>query len=308
MTDSRNPDRLIQAFLDEGVEDLSDRVYDLVRDQLHHNRQRVVIGPWRMPLMSTSVRAALAAAAVIVIALLGFTFLTRPSNTGQPGASSSPGASFRLLSNQGSIETSAILAPGTYLLADPFPVHMALTVPQAWQVWHLDFTSAGLLAYTGQGSGSGWGLFFLSPGDKLYANPCDKTRGMLDAPGPTVDDLVSALASLPGMTASTPVDIEVDGHAGKLIELTAPSDAASCAPGAATLWDFAGQEDYPMALGERLPVRIVDVDGVRLVIVATDYPGTSAWEQGEGATFDPSAHAEHQVELQAILDSIAINP
>jgi hypothetical protein len=123
-----------------------------------------------------------------------------------------------------------------------------------------------------------------------------------------VDDLANALGNLPGITASTPVDIEMDGHAGKLIELTATADVASCPAGAATLWDFAGLDDYPMALGERLPIRIVDVDGVRLVIVATDYPGTSAWELGQGESFDPTAHAEHQVELQAIFDSIRIDP
>jgi DNA-directed RNA polymerase specialized sigma24 family protein len=118
----------------------------------------------------------------------------------------------------------------------------------------------------------------------------------------------AALASLPGMTASAPADIEVDGHAGKLIELTAPADAASCAAGAATLWDFPGQDDIPMALGERLPVRIVDADGVRVVIVASDYPGTSAWEVENGVTFDARAHADDQVEAQAIVDSIQINP
>jgi hypothetical protein len=74
------------------------------------------------------------------------------------------------------------------------------------------------------------------------------------------------------------------------------------------LWDFPGQDDYVMALGERLPIRIVDVDGIRLVIVATDYAGTSAWEVGHGVTFDLSDHAEDQFALQAILDSIRINP
>jgi hypothetical protein len=63
-----------------------------------------------------------------------------------------------------------------------------------------------------------------------------------------------------------------------------------------------------MALGERLPVRIVDVDGVRVVIVASDHPGTSAWEVENGVTFDATDHADDQPEAQAIVDSIQINP
>ena len=267
---------------------------------------------------STTLRYGIAAAVVVAAAVVGFSFLARPNDDVGPSSPSpittqtaapSAAASIPLLSERGDINDGAVLAAGTYLLDDPFLVRLALTVPVGWQIWHVDFLSAGLLVDTGSGSGSGYGLFFLSPGANLYADPCDRTQGMLDpVPGPTVDDLAAALANLPGMTASTLVDIEVDGYAGKLIELTAPADVASCPEGDATLWDFAGLDDYPMAPGETLPIRIVDVDGVRLVIVATDYPGTTAWEVSQGASFVPDAHVEHQVELQAIFDSIQINP
>ena len=314
MSAHRDLDRLIQSFLAEGPLELPDPSYDEVRDRMEHKRQRAFIGPWRTPDMNNFMKIGLAAAAVVLVAVVGIAIATR-MNVGVPGpnASETPNAStapIRLLSNQGTMETgAAALAPGTYLLADPFPVRTAITVPGGWVVWHIDFLTAGLLRDTSAGDGSGYGLFFLSPGDKLYADPCDKTRGMLDpVPGSTVDDLATALAGLPGMTASTPTEIEVDGHAGKLIDLTAPSDEATCPDGAATLWDFPGQDDYPMALAERLPIRIIDVDGVRLVIVATDYPGTSAWEVQHGVPFDAADHAEDQVALQAILDSIRINP
>lgn len=317
MSTDRDVTRSVRSWLREDRHEDADRVLDLVLDQLDTTPQRRA--SWlarRFPFMSKTVQFGLAAAVVVLAAtVVGLSVLARPDDSVGPTVpTSTPTAtattpSIPLLSKQGSIETGAVLAPGTYLLDYPFPARLALTVPGGWQVWHVDFLSAGLLVDAGPGNGSGWGLFFLSPGDKLYADPCDKTRGMLDpVPGPTADDLANALGNLPGITASTPVDIEMDGHAGKLIELTATADVASCPAGAATLWDFAGLDDYPMALGERLPIRILDVDGLRLVIVATDYPGTSAWEVGQGESFDPDAHAEHEVELQAIFDSIRIDP
>jgi hypothetical protein len=318
MSADRDVARSVRSWLKEDRHEDADRVLDLVLDQLDATPQRRA--GWlarRLPLMnSTTLRFGIAVAVVVAAVVLGITVLGRPNESvgpsGPPTATTTlvpTTASIPLLSDQGSIETGAVLAPGTYLLDYPFPARSALTVPDGWMVWHIDFLTAGLLVDTGSGPGSGYGLFFLSPGDKIFADPCDKTRGMLDpVPGPSVDDLAAALASLPGMAASTPVDIELDGHPGKLIELTAPADVASCPVGAATLWDFPGQDDYPMALGEQLPIRILDVDGVRLVIVATDYPGTSAYELGQGETFDPEAHADHQAELQGIVDSIVIDP
>jgi hypothetical protein len=313
--------RSLRSWLREDRHEDADRVLDLVFDLVPTTPQRRA--GWlarRFPFVnSTTIRYGIAAAVVVAAAILGFSFLARPSDDVGPTSPSpsttqtaapSAESSIPLLSDQGTInDGGSSLAAGTYLLDYPFPAPLALTVPAGWLVWHVDFLSAGLLVDTGSGPGSGYGLFFLSPGNNLYADPCDKTQGMLEpVPGPTVDDLATVLGGLPGMTASTPVDIEVDGYAGKLIELTAPADAASCPEGGATLWDFAGLDDYPMALGERLPIRIIDIDGVRVVIVATDYPGTSAWELGEGITFDPDDHAEDQIELQAIFESIQINP
>ena len=52
MTASRDPDRLIGAFLNEGEDQLHDQVYDAVRADIEQKRQRAVIGPWRMPTMN----------------------------------------------------------------------------------------------------------------------------------------------------------------------------------------------------------------------------------------------------------------
>jgi hypothetical protein len=47
MSVSRDPDRLISAYLEDGIDELPDRAYDAVRSEIDHTRQRVVLGPWR---------------------------------------------------------------------------------------------------------------------------------------------------------------------------------------------------------------------------------------------------------------------
>jgi len=97
MTTPRDPDRLIHAFLLEGAEQLQDQVYDAVRADIDKKRQRVVIGPWRVPTVSKLMPIGLGAAAVIAVLFLGSQFIGSPtSNVGgpasQPPASAAPSA------------------------------------------------------------------------------------------------------------------------------------------------------------------------------------------------------------------------
>ena len=75
MTASRDPDRMIHAFLREDAGQLDDQVYDAVRAEIEQKRQRVVIGPWRVPDMNKLVPIGLGAAAVIAVLVLGCQFL-----------------------------------------------------------------------------------------------------------------------------------------------------------------------------------------------------------------------------------------
>ena len=101
--------------------------------------------------------------------------------------------------------------------------------------------------------------------------------------GPTVDDLVSALANVPGLNATAAVDVTVDGYAGKQIEFTvlyykegecrgnpnpyalwyAPGDAA---PG----FEEAIRFD-PNTINIHNKLWILDVGGTRVVIHAFSY-------------------------------------
>ena len=132
MTTPRDPDRLIHAFVLEGAEQLDDQVYDVVRAEIEQQRQRVVIGPWRVPTVSKLVPIGLGAAAVIAL-LLGSQFIGSPSsNVGGPA--SEPPASAAPSEAPASAAPSPVSPPP---LTETFtsPLHgFSVSYPEGWTV------------------------------------------------------------------------------------------------------------------------------------------------------------------------------
>ncbi len=85
MTAPQDLDRELTAFLTDGPTELPDASFDAVRDRMETTRQRVVLGPWRVPDMSKFVPYALGAAAVVVALVAGLQFL-RPTEPSGPAA------------------------------------------------------------------------------------------------------------------------------------------------------------------------------------------------------------------------------
>src|SRR5262245_13569673 len=155
MTATRDPNRLIRAFLDEGPIDLPDRAYDEVHLQIGHSRQRVVIGPWREPRMSPILRFAIAAAAVIAAIAIGINLVPRQSAVGpatttlpSPAPTPSPTAS-------PAYSWPGPLRAGTYTtdFAYDLPVALRFTVGDGWgaldlNVWKNDHVSMMALVTT----------------------------------------------------------------------------------------------------------------------------------------------------------------
>ena len=108
--------------------------------------------------------------------------------------------------------------------------------------------------------------------ENVVADPCSdqETAVLLDPPvGPSVDDLVEAISSLEGYEATAPVDITVSGFQGKEFTLTAP-DTEGCTATWATADRTTG-----MGAGEVNLLRILDVDGERVMIAGAYHPETS---------------------------------
>jgi hypothetical protein len=83
MSTDRETTRIVRSWLEEGATALPDRVLDAVLDQLPATPQRRSRWPtWRSNRMNTYAKLLAAAAAILVVAVLGYQFLPR---TGGPG-------------------------------------------------------------------------------------------------------------------------------------------------------------------------------------------------------------------------------
>jgi hypothetical protein len=215
MTASRDPDRLIHAFLDEGLDELPGPVYDAVRDRIEQTRQRAFIGPRRTSDMNRYLKIGLAAAAVVVVAVIGFNLLPgspapggEPSLTPEPTATPTPSAS----------EAAGLPVGSTHVLSEEVPIHVTIPAP-GWS------DNNGILVATGHSAPDGAYVIAGWIGDPLIpADPCGWESTMPDTPATTLDEIVAALGSQATRNASAPLDVTVDGHAGKSITMEMPAD------------------------------------------------------------------------------------
>jgi hypothetical protein len=280
MTTSRDPDRMIRAFLDEGEEYLQDQVYDEVRAAIEHKRQRAVLGPWRTPIMNRFLSIGLAAAAVVVGLFLGYQLLGSPGNLGGPGdptatpeATGTP-APTPEPSTAGPTDYAAVpmgtrLEEGDYVFTHIDGLRVAFTASSIWErnipnwmVWTIDDNKATM---------------GVSTVDNVVIDPCQPDLGFQDpAVGPTVDDLVTALGAVPGLTFSAPADVTQDGYSGVRLDYVAPDEFDNCLDdmGEAILMSVDGSvpADHGHVVApngdDAFSLYIYDVDGTRVVIAA----------------------------------------
>ena len=126
-----------------------------------------------------------------------------------------------------------------------------------------------------------YGLLFMEAGN-AFVEPCQSLA--FDPPvGPSVDDLASAWAGVPDLDATAPTDITVDGFDGKLVEFDVPDFVeADCTNGHYILLegiDTPGDGYWAQGPQQHHQLRILDIDGTRVVIGATWYPDTSAQDR-----------------------------
>lgn len=250
--------------------------------------------------MQSAYKVALAAAAVVVVAVVGYNLLPAISEPGKP--TSAPSAQPTVAPNPSPSPASGLktvtIRPFEGLMCeqpapsdcieDPRDDSIAFTYqyPSGWEISDgfvsLKSVSAGPLAWAGM---------VPARGGSLYSDPCEIEDGVPPdiAVGPTVAEFATALDTHPLLDVTTPVDVTLAGYAGKYLDLRAPADISGCLH----YRPITGDTIYAQGSGMRWLFWILDVQGVRVVIEAFDYPGTSA---------------QHQAELQAILDSIEITP
>jgi hypothetical protein len=232
MTANNDLDRQLNAFLTDGPTRMPDASFDAVRDRTEQTRQRVVLGPWRVPTVSKLVPIGLGAAAVIAVLFLGSRFIGSPSsNVGgpasQPPASAAPSEAAASAAPSPSQPADGSLPEGPFVY-EPGGDLPSITVDIPASGWSFDpgfevlgkgddvenLPEAALLLWS-------WpaGTAF-----DVYGDPChwDSTRPA--TPATTVDEIAAALAAQPSRDASEPVDVTVGGYTGKKLTLHVPND------------------------------------------------------------------------------------
>jgi hypothetical protein len=302
MTAPRDADRLIQAFLSEGETDLPERAFEAVRRDIHRTHQRVVLGPWREPDMSTVARVAIAAAAVVAIGLAWINFGPSHDNKGVGGSQTptptaatapTPSPSPKPLPNSGQVEpgrytliTAGEIAPG------PFP-QLAVTVPAGWSA-----DGGGLLLknYGASDTEAGPSLVVWEMSG-TFVDPCTNHTFVKPTAAPGTDALVDALADAyahqPGTRAGPPTAVTVDGYSGKFVELTVTADITKC-PDNFWIWGSNdGNSRYVQGTNEMNRMYILNVEGHRFTFSARIPARTTTADRAE---------------LEAIIASVGIQP
>ncbi len=300
MSTRRDPDLLVHDFLMEGQTELADQVLDAVRATIEQKRQRVVIGPWRMPNMNKLVPIGIGAAAVVV-ALVGGTQLLRPPASGGVGGAPSATPEPSVAAPSPTPKPSAVptrspeglLPEGSHVLWKTPAMTVTIPAPD----WYGDAGGGILVKDNSADAPGGAGLIVFGGQTDLfvYGDPCKWRTTTPKEPVTTVDELVAALAAQKSRDASAPVDVTVGGHAGKSITLHVPDDAvfADCDAGYFGSWRVDTERTpsrYHQDPGQIDKLWIVDVGGEIVIIDIAYYEGT------------PQADID---ELEAIVGSFA---
>jgi hypothetical protein len=279
MSTDRDTTRIVRSWLRTDEYESADRVLDAVLDQLDTTPQRRATWPARrLPEMNNTAKLALAAAAVVVVALLGINFLL-PGGPSIGGPGPSIEASLTPEPTPTALRASeAQLEPGTYV-SHPFVSNPSLavtfTVPDGWQA--LD---ARTLVPPGDDSTQGpdGAAFAFLEISGIYSDPCESLGDPDVDAGATAEDLADAFSAQSAYEA-TVTDLTLDGYSGKQVELQLPSEFDASCP--RNEYFVFGGGPYPQGPDNRWHLTILDVDGSRLVIFSHDFAGTPASRQAD---------------------------
>jgi hypothetical protein len=253
MTQDRDIERVLEHWLTDGVTEMPDRVYQSIFDRVE--RQPQVLAPRllrRLPEMNSSFRWITAAAAVLLIAVVGFAVLGRPSDAGVGGgpATPSPSPSTAVVPSAsgtppwddqprcGDIGCGGPLTAGTYTSTglQP-PVTYTLTTPwinvrdmRYFFVLYPDTPANRALAARGSSSQSI--VILPDPTMVVWDEGCPDERASaaleLDAAGFAED-----LASWDGLSVTEPIPVTLSGLSGQQIDVSLGPGWTGCLPGSA---------------------------------------------------------------------------
>jgi len=296
-------DRQLTSFLADGPVELPEPSYLQVRDRMDSMRQRVVLGSWRTLRTSGVMQYGLAAAAAVLIALIGYQLFGDYVGSPGPTATAQPTPTQPAPTPEASPTEPArvALAVGsTFDLAyHADALRMPATIPAAGWVGG---AGDGFITKNDNPSPPGGAGIITFQGDLyVYGDPCKWSTTRPDTPATTVDEFAAAVTAQASRDASAAVDVSVDGYRGKSVTLHVPDHLrfsgekfTDCDQGYFASWGLPGADPARFSQGPGAidELWILDVHGVLVVIDAAYYPGT------------PTAYVD---EMRAIVASIAFS-
>jgi hypothetical protein len=298
-SERRNPDLseqqvdgLLRSYLREEWHEDANRVASSVLDELDSTPQRRSLwAAWRSSVMNNNiVRVGLAAAAVVVIAIIAINLLPGTALPGgSPSVSPSVEPSEAAPPSEPASSADAFVPQGPYLVWNPLaaepPVEDAPSITMTISASGWTYSPQFQALFKGEEVDNMTDATVIagaSPPETafyVYGDPCEWQSTTPETPVTTADEMVAALAAQADRDASDPVDVTVDGYAGKMITLHVPDNAdfADCDGG-----EFAsyGTEDglfhWHQGPGQIDDFWFVDVEGSLVDIRASWRPGTPA--------------------------------
>ncbi len=273
MSAERDLNRIVRSWLRTDEHDSADAILGIVLSRLDTTPQR---RPWwparRINRMNRQTQAIVAAAAVVVVAIVGYSLLPQngPSVGGQ----------------QTTAPTSlASLGPTTGPTREPgFPAKGDLTVGRHTMIrngvrlsigiptpgWTSD-GDFGLSRGTEGDPGAAGFIFWSEPPTGVFADPCGDVRA------PTLGKdraaLAAAVAAIPGVdVVREPQEATVAGRPARFVAVAVREDVG-CEARAFHLWYAGAHRRFASQLGFTIWIWIVDVDGAIVWIEGETYKG-----------------------------------
>jgi hypothetical protein len=296
MSDNDRVITLLSDWLEDQPARAPDQLLDAVISDLKVTPQR---GRWRIALRrlpmfgSNPLRFSMGIAAVALAAVLGFALWGgQPAVTGPVGQPSPSPSQVVTPAPSPSATATGAPWPRTWEVAgfgEPTPFFVKATIDVPSPLWDVQYSSGGTMA--GLWAKSQAAIMGLSRFVRPFEDPCALPLAMVDV-GPSVDDLVDALANAP-VQVSAVTETLVDGYPAWQMTFTAPPSREGCEDGHFFLWRWANGFNHGVAPGDETTAWVVDVEGTRVLIAAGTGPDTTPQEAAE---------------LRQAIDSITLEP
>ena len=268
MTTERDPGtRIVLSWLREDAHESAERVLLRALDEVNTTQQRRSWWPtWRFAQMNSYAKLAMAAAAVLVVAVVGYNLLPGRPGVGGPDVSPSPTPVAPLPSES--------LPAGSYTVTNASftLVPYTFTVPAGW----IRDDGGARRGDDAVGNAVRLTTWIIT---HVYGDSCHWTGTLV----PVADKaaLVAALTAQTGHTHSTPVDTTIGGLAATKITFTldAAFDVATCDRSIVRLWPDPGPDEgggWPITPGQTTTVFVIEAKGKVMVLMTVQHKDSPA--------------------------------